>query len=406
MDVTRDINGDEVLLWDNSGDPQPICNNAVVKIRLSDGNQSCVISFDWSLALNISAPDGDGYVFVDTYAPSNPAPDGKWFRYTDELLQVKLDGSEVRRLGHHRSRPANSYNWTPRVSSSRDGSRAVFSSNYDLQAISGYSSEYSDAYLLVLNPGGAPAAEAVADQPPSINAVLEADDAGPGKPLAPGSIVSVYGTQLASGSASMQGASLLPSQLAEASVQLDGVDAPILFASPSQLNIQIPWGLAGRTSATLTVTRRGMTGSTPVQLSTYSPSLLSLNQTGSGQGAILIANTSVLAAPSGVSAYADSRPVRSGDSISVFATGLGPVSNTPPDGAAAPGNPLSSATAAPSVTIGGVSSVVSFAGLAPGSVGIYRIDVEVPSGISSGDAVPLALTIAGSSSNTVTLAIQ
>ena len=71
-DVTLDTNGDEVLVWTNSNDPQPICNNGIVKIRLSDGQQTCLATFDWSLAVHISAPDNAGFVYVETYAPSNP----------------------------------------------------------------------------------------------------------------------------------------------------------------------------------------------------------------------------------------------------------------------------------------------------------------------------------------------
>src|ERR1035441_6793896 len=59
-DVTLDTNGDEVLVWTNSNDPQPICNNGIVKIRLADGQETCLASFDWSLAVHISAPDNSG----------------------------------------------------------------------------------------------------------------------------------------------------------------------------------------------------------------------------------------------------------------------------------------------------------------------------------------------------------
>src|SRR6185369_1821694 len=65
MDVTRDTNGAEVLVWTNSNDAQPIaCNNGIVKIRLADGVQSCLLQLDWSLAVHVSAPDNNGSVFV------------------------------------------------------------------------------------------------------------------------------------------------------------------------------------------------------------------------------------------------------------------------------------------------------------------------------------------------------
>jgi len=152
MDVTLDTNGDEVLVWTNSNDPQPVCNNGIVKIRLADGKQTCLASFDWSLAVHISAPDNSGFVYVETYAPSNPTPSSGWVAYTNELLQIKLDGSQVLRLAHHRSRPfqTNTYNWQPKMSTSRDGSRVVYGSDYDLQALAGYAAEYSDVYLIVV----------------------------------------------------------------------------------------------------------------------------------------------------------------------------------------------------------------------------------------------------------------
>lgn len=150
MDVTRDTTGEEILVWVNAADPAPICNNGVVKIRLSDGQQTCLLSLDWSLAIHISAADAN-WVVVGTYAPRDPDPVLFWPAYTNELLQIKTDGSEVRRLLHHRSRPLNGYNYTPRASLSRDASRLVYSSNYGLQSLLGYPLEYSDAYLVQLS---------------------------------------------------------------------------------------------------------------------------------------------------------------------------------------------------------------------------------------------------------------
>jgi hypothetical protein len=169
MDVTTDTDGEEVMIWANAGDPQPVCDNGAVKIRLSDAKQTCLVKFDWSLALHVSAPDSSGFVYVEAYAPGNPTPTSGWKPYTNELLQVKLDGSQVVRLAHFRSRPFNSYNWQPKISTSRDGSRVVYNSNYDLQAILGYPSEYSDVYMIVTGASAPsvapPATEAPATAP-------------------------------------------------------------------------------------------------------------------------------------------------------------------------------------------------------------------------------------------------
>lgn len=152
MDVTRDVDGSEVLLWINAADPIPpeSCQNALVKIRLRDGERTCLATFDWSLAHHVSAPDGNGWVFVSTYSPVDLSPLTQWPAYANEILQIRLDGSEVRRLAHHRSRPFNGYNFQPRAAVSRDGSRIVYSSNHGLQALLSYPQEYSDAYLLGL----------------------------------------------------------------------------------------------------------------------------------------------------------------------------------------------------------------------------------------------------------------
>src|SRR5262249_459901 len=149
--VTTDTNGDEVLAWTNSNDAWPIanCNNGVVKIRLADATQTCLLQLDWSLAVHISAPDNAGFVYVSTYNPTNiAATSPSWVAYTNELIQVKLDGSGATRWAHHRSRPLNSYNYQAWCPTSRDGTRLVYGSNYDLESILAYPADYSDVYLL------------------------------------------------------------------------------------------------------------------------------------------------------------------------------------------------------------------------------------------------------------------
>lgn len=151
LDVGRDGDGQPVLLWMNAADPQPPpdCQNAVVKIRLADGQRTCLLSLDWRLAVHVSAPDAGDWIFVSTYAPGDPAPvPGAWPALAGEILQVRLDGTQVRRLAHHRSRPFNDYWYMPRAAVSRDGSRLVYSSNHGLPEILGWGGEYADVYLL------------------------------------------------------------------------------------------------------------------------------------------------------------------------------------------------------------------------------------------------------------------
>jgi len=116
------------------------------------------------------------------------------------------------------------------------------------------------------------------------------------------------------------------------------------------------------------------------------------------QGAIVNAVTYTVADPAA--------PVTAGDVLAIFATGLGTVDQTIPDGAAAPGHPPANTVAKPTVNIGGQSAVVSFSGLAPGFVGLYQIDAIVPGGVTPGSQVSVVVGIAGETSPPVTIAVR
>jgi hypothetical protein len=130
--MTKDADGSEILVQTNSNDPTPIanCANGIVKINLATAAQTCLFAlgnFDkWTDAVHITAPDQQGWVFVETYNVSSAA--SPWYPYTNELLQVALDGSYVRRYAHHRS-DTTTYDGQPHISLSRDGSRFTFNSN-------------------------------------------------------------------------------------------------------------------------------------------------------------------------------------------------------------------------------------------------------------------------------------
>lgn len=154
MDIGRDSNGDEIALIHNSGHPSPPvnCLNAVVKVRLRDRRQTCLLPFDWGIGVHISAPlEGDWFI-VSTYSQNDPSlpPPGSGMRYRDEILRVRLDGSRVERLAHHWSRAYDSYSFQPKASISNDGSRLVFSSNYRRQEKGDVPDTYTDAFLLCI----------------------------------------------------------------------------------------------------------------------------------------------------------------------------------------------------------------------------------------------------------------
>lgn len=228
----------------------------------------------------------------------------------------------------------------------------------------------------------------------------------PGAPVAAGSIVSAFGSDLASGIA---GASALPlpTTLVDLSVRMNNTLAPLFFVAGSQINLQVPWEMAGQSQATISVTTTG-TALPPitVALTAAAPGIFTINAQGTGQGAILVGPAADLAAPAGSVPGRSSRPANRNETIVIFCTGLGPVSNRPASGAAAPSGPLAVTTTLPVVTIGGTPATVNFSGLAPGFVGLYQVNAVVPANSATGSAIPVVISLGGAVSNTVTIAVQ
>ncbi len=235
--------------------------------------------------------------------------------------------------------------------------------------------------------------------PPVISLSGTVNVASYAAPVAPGSIAAVFGSNLAIGQASSMAPSPLPTTLAQGSFTIGGRAAPLFFAIPAQVILQIPWELAGQTQTSIIATVNGVASNTQtVPLAPFAPGIFSTNALGTGQGAILIAPTSQLAAPG--------TPAPRGGYVSIFCTGLGPVTNQPVTGIAAQADPLSLTTATPTVTIGGVTATLNYSGLAPGFAGLYQVNAQVPASVSPGSAVPVIITVGSVTSNTVTIAVQ
>lgn len=75
-------------------------------------------------------------------------------------------------------------------------------------------------------------------------------------------------------------------------------------------------------------------------------------------------------------------------------------------GKRATGNCAVDADGNATATIGGMPAPVSFAGLAPGFIGPYQVNVQAPQGVAAGDAVPVILSIGATASNIVTISVH
>lgn len=236
--------------------------------------------------------------------------------------------------------------------------------------------------------------------------VLNAASFTKGQPVTPGSLVSIFGTNLASG-LSQAGSIPLSTALGDVtSVTFNNIVAPLLFVSPGQINAQLPWEVPASGTATVVVNRAtGSSAPASLQVGSASPGIFSV-QFGVGQ-AIAINLDSSLAAPVGSIPGIPTHPAKAGDTIVILGTGLGAVS--PP---AQTGNSsldaLRSTTATPVILIGGVpSAAVPFSGLTPQFVGVNQINVVVPQGAPVGDKVPLQIQLGGiTTTDQVTVAIS
>jgi uncharacterized protein (TIGR03437 family) len=238
------------------------------------------------------------------------------------------------------------------------------------------------------------------------------------QPVAPGSIASIFGTNLSDGTICVspcgpsfdQNGVLIPT-MAGASVSFNGFAAPILSTpGPTQLNVQVPVEVAGNTSATVVVTVNGQSSDpASASLAPLAPGLFSVDMSGSGQGEILNNNDAGLGVTSLAAPWygaPNAHTAQVGDDIRIHATGLGAMNPPVATGARPTARPTTATP--PDVTIGGIPATVVSSGEASCCVGLNEIDVMVPPGVNSTGAStaanPVVLTIGGQTSNTVTIA--
>jgi uncharacterized protein (TIGR03437 family) len=230
-----------------------------------------------------------------------------------------------------------------------------------------------------------------------------------GQPVAPGSIVAIFGQQLAS---QLAQADTVPwsTSRANVSVTFNGVAAPIQFVSPSQINAQVPWEAfpAGAGSGSVIVTNNGaVSAPESVVVNSIAPGVFQAS------GHAIAVNVTdptsarygTIAAPSGSIPGLTTFPAQLNDFLFFYATGLGPV-----DSPVQSGHDSSDKTrfvvTTPVVLLGNTPARVLFAGLSPGYPGVYQVNISVPQ-VPAGNTVPLQVQSGGfTSPDSTNIAVQ
>lgn len=204
-----------------------------------------------------------------------------------------------------------------------------------------------------------------------------ASSAGPGLPISPGGIMTMYGsgfgTQTATASAPFP-----TTGLAGVQVTVNGAAAPIYSVSPTQINAVVPFGATGPT-ATVTVVVNGTNRSNGVEvpLAPTAPGVFSYPPDGISNGAIRHLDGSLVG---------PSSPASRGEFVSVYLTGLGAVAPAVQDGVPAPGaEPFARSIGPLNVYIGGQAvATIQYKGLAPTLAGLYQVNIQIPLAVGSG----------------------
>ena len=191
--------------------------------------------------------------------------------------------------------------------------------------------------------------------------------------LAPGSLISIFGRDLAL----EEGRALtlpLPTELAGTTVSLNGRRLPLLFVSGYQINAQLPYGAVGQ--ATLRVSTPNSSSEAQIVTAAAAPAIINVPYGLAVTPAVVRSSDGVLVSPAS--------PARIGEYVTIYMVGLGPVDGSIAAGDPAPGQPPLTTLYPVEVRIGAASLTPSFAGLAPGFAGLYQVNVKIPEALPAG----------------------
>lgn len=225
-------------------------------------------------------------------------------------------------------------------------------------------------------------------------------------PLSPGSLIQIAGKAFAAGQSSATGLPLT-TDLSGTTVLLAGRFLPLIYSSAGTITAVVPYDFDVDSQFQVLVSRGGaVSGPEPVTIAAAQPSIFRIDAGDTTGVAQDIWNRLTAGTPPDPGSIAPSQPVKPGDKLVIYCTGLGALKQALDPAVPAPATPV--ATMNPvTVAIGSQSANVSFAGLVPGYIGIYQIRLTVPGGIvSAGGAVPLIVSVSGQSSAPVPITVQ
>lgn len=311
-------------------------------------------------AVSISNNDG-----VNLRDPSDQAPMPRG-PHTSEVMVMKENGAEVRRLVEHRSvlfkgEPSNGYWSTPRAALSNDGTMVIVDSNFG----------FPDQQRVVLVETGW--GQPVMAENGVVNAASFQQN------LAPNSFATIFGTGLAKCIASSQELPF-PDTLCGSRVTANGAPCRYSYASPMQLNVVLPESVAPQQPLELVVSVEGRGASERMvapgeQVGRAAPAIFGYMLDDQILRAVIQnSDFSVNGPPLPGTGF---RPLRHGEAGRIYANALGPTDPPVSAGEAAPVEPLARTTANIDVYVNDVRQTTSFSGLTPTLANLYQIDFKL-----------------------------
>jgi adhesin/invasin len=237
----------------------------------------------------------------------------------------------------------------------------------------------------------------------AVGGVLNAASFSLQTPVAPGTIVSIFGTGFTDAAALLAAQGFpLPNELDGTWAMIGAETVPLLAVVSTQINAMLPFDLVVDTSVPIVVIRNNAISAPQlIGMVSSQPGVFSQSETGAGIGIVVIVH------PDGSQAEAGGgNSATAGDAVVIYCTGLGDATPRAVAGFPVPPSPLSYANDTVTATIGGVNASVFFAGLSPGFTGLYQVNAMVPSGIAPNPQAPLVLSQGGRTSATVTIPVQ